>query len=307
MCRRRPPTRPSARCSLAQLLAAAEPIAIQATLDPDGGQAILQVEQGGIPGNKATNKVVQLNVLNVLPAATAEGAVGLFVDDEGFGASAAAFIATSVGAAGPVVNGLVTWLDSDEADAFPPCPAQCVTPDNGPPPTDLPAEHLGRRAGGDPLRPVHPGPLRRRHQLHRLVLPVVGPVGHPGAPVPRLLGALRRPGGRRDIENLTQAAAVDVPVIAFGGSNGLAPVPGNFIPFATSIGACAAASCDGTTPRVVDAASPSAAFPTFGGAPGGFEVFVTEGYAHVDPLAAEDGTGNNVVGPLAEFLIRNSP
>ena len=47
--------------------------------------------------------------------------------------------------------------------------------------------------------------------------------------------------GRCDIENLTQAANIDIPVIAFAGTAGLATVPGVFTAFAQSIGACAAA------------------------------------------------------------------
>jgi hypothetical protein len=112
--------------------------------------------------------------------------------------------------------------------------------------------------------------------------------------------------GRRDIENLTQAANIDVPVICFGGSNGLATVPAAFVPFANSIGVCTSPSCDGTTPRVVDAEQPNAAFPTFGGPQGGFEVHISEGYAHVDVVVAEDVEGNQIIGPLAAFLARNT-
>src|SRR5206468_6568558 len=94
--------------------------------------------------------------------------------------------------------------------------------------------------------------------------------------------------GRRDIENLTQAGAIDIPVIAFGASNGLVVVPGGYLPFAESIGPCTAPGCDGTA-RVVDATTPSPAFPTFGGTAGGFEVHINEGYSHVDMITAEDG------------------
>jgi hypothetical protein len=113
--------------------------------------------------------------------------------------------------------------------------------------------------------------------------------------------------GRRDIDNVVLAGQVDVPVIGLGGSNGLTPVGASFLPFASSLGPCAAPSCDGATPRVVDPAAPSEAFPTYGGVAGGYEVHVSEGYAHVDPLAAEDGPGNEVLAPLAAFLDRNSP
>ncbi len=110
--------------------------------------------------------------------------------------------------------------------------------------------------------------------------------------------------GRRDIENRTQAANIDIPVICFGGTNGLTEVPASYRAFAQSIGACAASSCD-STPRVVDASNPSAAFPTYGNVPGGYEVHLSEGYAHVDIVTAEDDADNNVVGPLIQFLRRN--
>ena len=111
--------------------------------------------------------------------------------------------------------------------------------------------------------------------------------------------------GRRDIENLTQAPNIDIPVIAFGASNGLVPVPGGYTAFAQSIGTCTAPSCDGT-PRVVDAANPNPAFPTLGGVNGGFEVYISEGYSHVDIVTAEDDATNNVIAPLAAFLERNT-
>jgi len=112
--------------------------------------------------------------------------------------------------------------------------------------------------------------------------------------------------GRRDIVNLTEVANVDVPVIAFGGSNGLTPVPGNYVPFAQSLGTCTAPSCDGSTPRVVDPTVPNEAFPTFGDVDGGFEVHISEGFAHNDVVTAEDGPDNQVVAPLAEFIARNA-
>jgi hypothetical protein len=110
--------------------------------------------------------------------------------------------------------------------------------------------------------------------------------------------------GRRDIENLTQAANIDVPVICFGGTNGLTAVPGSFTAFASSIGPCTAPSCTGA-PRVVSATNPNPAFPTFGGVAGGFEVHMSEGFSHVDIVSAEDGPDNDVIGPLSDFLDRN--
>ena len=55
------------------------------------------------------------------------------------------------------------------------------------------------------------------------------------------------------------------------------------------------------------ALNPNPAFPTLGGIPGGYEVYVSEGYAHLDVVTAEDdGVTNNVIPPLAAFLKRNT-
>jgi hypothetical protein len=235
------------------------------------------------------------------------------------------FVATSVGAAGPMVGGLQTWLDNTEP--LPPA----VLPNNGPPPTSLPAGVWG----------VEKEPTRFDRMLTTFYAggtnftdwyyPQAGPsttsiggqcsggtciVGNVGAlcsnngqcsqAVNLDSSVLSIGRGRRDIENLTQAALIDIPVIGFGGSNGLAPVPGNFVAFGNSIAPCASVSCNGTG-RVVNAVVPNPAFPTLGGINGGFEVHISEGYSHVDVLTAEDGAGNNVVGPLADFIARNLP
>jgi hypothetical protein len=75
--------------------------------------------------------------------------------------------------------------------------------------------------------------------------------------------------------------------------------------YADTLGTCAAPSCDGSTARIVDREQPNTAFPTFGDAAGGFEVFISEGYAHVDIVAAEDDEANNVIAPLLAFIERN--
>jgi hypothetical protein len=111
--------------------------------------------------------------------------------------------------------------------------------------------------------------------------------------------------GRTDIDNITQARNVNIPVIAFGGSNGGVAVPGRMLGYADSLAACNVPSCDGATPRVVDREKPSTAFPSFGEAAGGFEVFISEGFAHVDIVAAEDDETNNVIAPLLRFIERN--
>jgi hypothetical protein len=111
--------------------------------------------------------------------------------------------------------------------------------------------------------------------------------------------------GRTDIDNRTQAANIDIPVIGFGGSNGLTPVPASWLRFAAAIGPCTAPSCDSMTPRVLDEANPSEAFPTFGDVSGGFETYISEGYAHLDILTADDDETNNVIRPLLAFINRN--
>jgi hypothetical protein len=110
---------------------------------------------------------------------------------------------------------------------------------------------------------------------------------------------------RRDIENLTQVGSIDIPVIAFGGTNGLTPLAGNYTAFGQSIGTCAAPSCDGSTARVVNPSVPNTAFPTLGSVNGGFEVHLSEGFAHLDIVTAQDGPASNVIAPLVAFIQRN--
>jgi len=307
-----------------RILAAGEVTSIQAVLDPDGTEAILRVDQGA-PGNNAVQKVPNLASLGALPRATAFGGLGTFVDDDGFVASIASFVATSVGAPGPTVNGLLTWQDITEG----PMPAS-VLPDNGPPPTSLPAPKWGQEkevtrldkligsfyVGGTNFTDLY-------YPSSGLGLTSVAGVCSSGTCSAGNVGAscgadgdcsqainldstaLSVGRGRRDIENLTQAANIDIPVIAFGGTNGLATVPGVYVPFGSSIGTCMAPSCDGTTPRVVDAAMPNPAFPTFGNVAGGYEVVMAEGFAHLDAVTAEDDANNPIPAALVAFLIRN--
>ena len=98
---------------------------------------------------------------------------------------------------------------------------------------------------------------------------------------------------------------MNIPVISFGGTNGLTPVPGSYTGFGQAIGICTAPSCDGSTARVVDASTPNTAFPTLGGINGGYEVHLSEGFSHVDIVSAQDGPRSNVVAPLIDFLVRN--
>ncbi len=310
-----------------QLLASGDVIAIQAVNDPNTGQAILQVDQSG-PNTSAFDLVPGLAALGAfLPQGTALGALGSFIDDDGFLAGVASFVASSVGAAGPVVGGLTTWLNNTE-----PQPAGAV-PDNGPAPTSLPASRWGQEKEVVDFTRMITTFYEGESNFTDWYYPssglsvtgvsglcdiggsdtcVVGDVGAACASngeCSQSIGldssALSVGRGRRDIANMVEAGNVDIPVIAFGGSNGLTPVPASFITYAQTLSTCSATSCNGT-PRVVDASLPNEAFPTFGDVDGGFEVYITEGIAHVDILVAEDNADNNVLAPLADFLARNS-
>lgn len=277
-----------------RIFAASEPGALQALGSPDSGRVIIQVGQGA-PSNTAISAVPDLASLALLPQATPEGALGSFLDDDGFIAAFASFVATSVGAPGPTVGGLATWQDLSEGPFAP-----SIVPDNGPPPTTAAVW----------------GQEKEVTRIDRVGLTFVNPTSnfsdwyYPSAGLGITSGVgldssqLSVGRGRRDLVNLTQAANVDVPVICFGATNGLAVVPGAFTAFAQTLGDCAAASCDGT-PRVVDALAPSEAFPTFGDVDGGFEVHMNEGYAHVDVVTAEDDADDHVVAPLLDFIERN--
>jgi hypothetical protein len=222
------------------------------------------------------------------------------MDDDGLIAQGASFVATSLGAPGPEVDGLTTWLDITED-----VPSSAFT-DNGPVPTSLPAGHWG----------VEKEPTRFDRMTKTFY---VGRTNftdwyYPSSGLSVTYGlpsldssALSVGRGRRDIANVTQAANVDIPVICFGATNGGATVPAAYVPFAQSIGTCSGTlSCDGSTPRVVDPNSPNPAFPTLGGVAGGFEVHLSEGFSHVDIVTAEDDADNNVIGPLLDFIQRNT-
>jgi pimeloyl-ACP methyl ester carboxylesterase len=321
-----------------RILATGDVVTIQAINDPDTGHAIIREDQGA-PGNNAIDVVPDLAALAFLPEATAMGGLGSFIDDDppAIGSTnLAVFVASSVGAVGPTVGGLRTWIDNTEPEGCP-MPSVVLT-DNLGPPTTLPATRWGQEVEGTNMnRIVKIWPLGATNftdwyypsaGLGTTSVPgkcsglsgncIVGnvPAACSGATQAAAnaqcsqsinLDSTQLSVGRSrtDIENLTQAAAINVPVICFGGSNGLTTAPGTFVAFAQSIGTCTAPSCDGSTPRVVNASVPNPAFPTLGGVAGGFEAYISEGYSHVDIVVADDGLHNQVVGPLVDFLVRN--
>jgi pimeloyl-ACP methyl ester carboxylesterase len=289
-----------------QLLAVSEVASLEADIQGDTGQSLLQTDQNGIEGNNAIQQVPELAALQLLlgtDPTTSAALIGLFLDDDGPAAATAAFVATSLGTTGPVEDGIRTWLNYGEE-----MPPEAV-PDNGPPPTSLEEA----RVWGQEVEPTDlegrmmPTFYRGLTNFSDWYYPSSGLGITSGLGLDSSALSLPPPvgRGRTDIENLTQARNVNIPVIAFGGSNGLLPVPGRMTRYAETLGPCTAPSCDGATPRVVDAMSPNTAFPTFGGSEGGYEVYMSEGYAHVDVVSAEDDETNNVIGPLLDFVTRN--
>ena len=289
-----------------ELFAAAEVNALDAAHNDESHLSILLEDQNGIAGNNVVNRVPELAIIAPLVGDTPASSItllGKFLDDDGLAAAFASFLATSVGFEGPVVDGLATWLSRNEE--IPPAAFK----DNGPAPVTL--EDVG--VWGVEAEPTdlegRVVPMFFRGQTNFLDwyypssgLSITAELGLDttalSAPPP--LGR-----GRSDIDNRTQATAIDIPVIGFGGSNGLTTVPAAFLGFADAIAPCPAPACDGVTGRVLDRANPSTAFPTFGGAGGGFEVYISVGYSHVDILTAEDDETNNVIGPLLSFIERN--
>lgn len=289
-----------------QLLAFSEVSALDAVQNGDTVQSILQLDQNGVEGNSAINQVPELAALSSLVGTNPASSVtflGKFLDDDGIVASIASFIATSLGFEGPDVDGIQTWLSYGEE-----FPEQALS-DNGPAPesiagssvwgqeveaTDLegrmlPSFFAGNTNFSDWYYPSSGLGVTNGLGLDTTVLSAPPPIGR----------------GRSDIENRTQAAGINIPVIAVGGSNGLTPIPAVWLGFADAIGQCGSPSCDGMTGRVLDRQNPSEAFPSFGDTAGGFEVYITEGYSHLDVLSAEDDETNNVISPILDFIARN--
>ena len=290
-----------------ETFAAGELVALDGDFTGDEGLSILQQDQNGIEGNNALAVVPELLAVRILigdQLGTSVSLYGQYLDDDGIGAAAAPFLATSIGALGPQVDGVTTWLNYDE-----PLPAD-VTPDNGPPPTEPRSgdiwgvERETTDFKGRILRDTYRGDTN----FFDWYYPSSGLTVTEGLGLDTTALSAPPPAGRgrSDIDNRTQARNIDIPVIAFGGSNGLTPVPGEFFAFAEAIATCTAPSCDGQTPRIIDPDQPSIAFPSYGEVSGGYEVYMSEGISHVDILTAEDIDGNRVIGPLSDFIQRNS-
>ena len=208
-------------------------------------------------------------------------------------------------------DGFVEWLDNDQ-----PLPASVFT-NNGPAPTTLLTPQLFWGVEAEPVNrgrlvpSLFVGETNYSDWYYPSTGLLIGNSATGGANLGLDTSVLSLPvdqggRGRSDIVNQTQAQQIDVPVIGFGGTNGLTPVPGVWRSFANAIAPCASLSCDGTTTRMVTGASDLSAFPTFGGPEGGFEVHMSEGYSHNDVLAADDDATNNVIDPLLAFMERNA-
>ncbi len=307
-----------------QIYAAGEVGAVQHIKDPESGQVILQVDQGS-PGNNAIAMVPGLSPLlpPLIPASTVEGLFGIFLDDDQANAMfLSPALATSLGDTGGVAGGLARWRDID-GDGIIPLSAR---PNNGPQPTTLPAVRWGQEVEVTRIdrhvRTFIAGDENASDWYYAgsglSTLSVSGvcsmgtcSVGKAGACSTNTdcsqsisLDSSALSMTRPDIANLTQAPNIDIPVISFGGSNGLTPIGQSFLGFAQSIGTCTAPSCNGTV-RVVDAVLPNPAFPTYGNVAGGYEVYISEGYAHVDVVTAEDTVDNLIPERLSDFIDRN--
>lgn len=288
-----------------QLLAVSEVNGLDAVISGSGQLSILQQDQGGLVGNSAINQVPELAALKVLlgdSPSTSESLLGQFLDDDGVVARFASFVSTSLGYPGPEVDGVGTWLTLD--DDIP----QEAFADNGPAPRSLEQiDTWGLEVEPSDLRRMLPMFYQGQTNFSDWYYPSsgLGVVAELGLDTTPLSAPPPRGRGRSDIDNRTQGGLIDIPVIAFGGSNGLTPTAASWRGFASAIAMCAAPACDGVTPRLVDTENPSPAFPTYGEVAGGFEVYISEGYAHFDVLSAENDDSNKVIGPLLAFLARH--
>ena len=279
-------------------------IAVEGTIN--GTQALLQADQGGA-GNNVYAKVADFSP-RPFPV-TAGASVATFMDDDN--TERTVFYSVSMGALGDArADGTRIWLDNDV-----PLPATAFR-DFGPMPATLglPLMPWGKEAEPTNLKRFSRAFWWGQSTYSDWYYPssglLIGNATTGGANLGLDTSALSLPvaqggRGRADIVNQTQARLIDIPVIAFGGTNGLTPVPGVWRGFAEAIAPCAAPSCTAGTPRTPAGQAPLAADRTYGGVAGGFEVHMSEGYSHVDVLTAEDDATNRVVGPLVDFMVRN--
>ena len=294
-----------------QIQAAGVIAGVQGVLDPDG---LIMVQQD-FGGGSSVRRVPGLGILRSLPLASTEAGIGFFLDDDfsPIGAFRASLGYSDNGPndtfLGLVVPGFAfsdpyrLWINIDQ-----PQPSKAI-PHNGFP-TAMLDKVWGQEKEVTRLDHFFPNLFAGETDFGDWyfagsglsVTSELDPAGAFGGLDSTPLSVGR---GRPDIENLTQASAVNVPVICFGGSNGLTPTAASFRAFATSIGTCTAPTCLSPTPRLV---SDDPITPIYGGIDGGFEVYIQEGYAHVDVVSAEDDlVHNNVISPLLEFLTRNTP
>jgi pimeloyl-ACP methyl ester carboxylesterase len=275
----------------------------------NGTQAVLQVDQGGVPGNNVYARVPGFSA-RAFPV-TAGAAISTFMDDDN--TPRTQFYSISMGALGAArADGTVVWIDNNETlpgSAFRNFGPMYTTMTAPLAPWGLEVEptntmrfasalFLGETTWSDWYYPssgllIGNSAAGGGANLGLDTSPLSLPVAQGGR-------------GRPDIVNQTQARNIDIPVIGFGGSNGLAPVPGAWRAFAEAIAPCAATSCTAGVSRTPAGQSPLAAARTYGGVAGGFEVHISEGYTHVDVLTADDRPDNKVLAPLAAFIARNS-
>ncbi|SDS50179.1 hypothetical protein SAMN05216421_1642 [Halopseudomonas xinjiangensis] len=284
-------------------------MAVEETIN--GSQSLLQRAFGADLNGRTNNVYQQVANFSDRPVpVTAGSSVGTFQDDDN--SDSPVFYAISIGAPGSLnAEGLLEWLDNDQ-----PLPPAALN-DNGPALTSM---LTTPRFWGQEVEPTNLGRLTPafyagQSNFSDWYYPstglLLGNSDNGGANLGLDTSALSLPvelggRGRADIVNQTQARSIDVPVIAFGGSNGLAPLPGSWRGIANSIAPCAAQSCRVGTPRMLSGATDFSAFPQFGGVEGGFEVYISEGYSHNDVLTADDDATNNVIGPLLSFIERNA-
>jgi pimeloyl-ACP methyl ester carboxylesterase len=289
--------------------AAGDIVGIQGKLDPHGLNLI--ATDFGL--GRAVDLVPGLGILDVLPPASAEAALGFFLDDD---FSPIAAFQASLGFSNNGTNlpflGFVLPQTADPPDPYrlwrsidEPMPAVAV-PNNGFP--SAANSRWGQEkeiSRVDLLFSFLRTQQRNFGDSYFASSGLSTTAGLSGGTFGGGLDttALSVTRGRPDIENLTQASAINVPVIAFGGTNGLTPTPGSFQGFAGSIGVCTAPTCTGAA-RI---AFSDPINTVYGGVDGGFEVHLSEGFAHIDVVSAQDDADNNVITPLLAFLERNTP